>query len=342
MRGGHAETMATEARHQHIESGSPTPVGRLNWGSGSDASHGWINANRTGGPGIDLVADIREGLPLESGTLDYAVSVHALSELAYSDLPSALAELYRLLRPGGTLRLVVPDLDADIRAYGEHDHDHFNLAPDEAQSRGGRFIAHILRGGQWRTLFTFDFAEELLLNAGFVDVTRCRPGETASPFQEIVELDARKRDSIFVEATRPPGRHPFLEVLEAVPLKQDQERLAGFNLDAPEPGMRSHDGWLEIVGWVVGRDSRASEVEILADGEVIGRTRVDLVRPGVGREFAQSPGSRSAGFSTQLTAEGEGVSELLLTTVLEDGAPLPLWSIRVNASRQPPADPDAL
>jgi hypothetical protein len=198
----------------------------------------------------------------------------------------------------------------------------------------------VLSCGRSRTLFTLDFAEELLVDAGFVDVTRCRSGETASRFPEIVELDGRERESIFVEATRPPGRHPFLEVLEAEPVQPDQQPLAGCNLDAPQRGLRSHDGSLEIVGWVVGRDSRASEVEVLADGEVIGRAPVDLVRPGVGREFARFLGSRSAGFRIVLTAEGEGVSELLVKAALEDGPPIPLWSIRIDASRKPPADSD--
>jgi len=332
--------MTIETTHQQPESGSPPHVRRLNWGCDRNARRGWINSDRTAGPGIDVVADIREGLPIESGTIDYAVGVHALHELAYSELAPVLAELLRVLRPAGTLRLVVADLDASIRAYTEHDDDHFHTAPDEVRSRGGRFIAHLLQCGRARTLFTFDFAEELLLDAGFVDVTRCGSGETASRLQEIVELDCREGESIFIEATRPPGRHPFLEVLGAVPVRKDHERLAGCNLDAPQRGLRSHNGSLEIVGWVVGRDSPASEVEVLADGEVIGRAPVELVRPGVGREFARFPGSRSAGFRIVLTAEGEGVSELRLKAALEDGPPIPLWTIRIDASRKPPADWD--
>jgi SAM-dependent methyltransferase len=332
--------MAIEARQPQAEADSSTGLRRLNWGCGDGAPRGWTNADRSASPGVDLVVDIREELPIESETIDYAVGVNTLQELAYSELAPALAELLRVLRPGGTLRLVVPDLEAAIRAYTEHDDDHFLVPPDQVRSRGGRFIAHILGSGRSRTLFTFDFTKELLLNAGFVDVTRCRSGETASRFREIVDLDDRGRASMFIEATRPPGRHPFLEVLGAIPVQQDRELLAGCNLEAPRRGLRSHNGSLEIVGWVVGRDSRASEVEVLADGEVIGRAPVDLVRPDVGRKFARSPGSRSAGFRIVLTAEGVGVSELLLKAALDDGPPIPLWTIRIDASRKPPTDSD--
>jgi hypothetical protein len=332
--------MTIDARGQQAEAGSRTRVRRLNWGCGSDARRGWINSDRTAGPGVDLVADIREGLPIESATIDYAVGVNTLQELAFPELVPALVELLRVLAPGGTLRLVVPDLDAGIRAYTKHDDDRLPVAPRQVRSRGGRFIAHLLECGQSRTLFTFDFLEELVLDAGFVDVTRCRPGETATRYQEIVELDGRERDGIFIEATRPPGRHPFLEVLEAAPVQQDQERLAGRNLHAPQRGLRSHDGSLEIVGWVVGRDSRASEIEVIADGELIGRAPVNLARPDVGRRFERSPGSRSAGFRIVLTAEGEGVSELLLKAALEGGPRIPLWTIRIAAARKPPVDWD--
>jgi hypothetical protein len=334
--------MAIEVTQQQAESGAATRVRRLNWGCGSDARRGWINCDQTGGPGVDMVADLRGGLPMENAMIDYSVSIHGLQELAYDELSPALGELLRVLRPGGTLRLVVPDLDADIRAYTEHEDAHFAVPPGQVRSRGGRFIAHILGGGEARTLFTFDFAEELLLGAGFVDVTRCRPGETASDVEEIVELDPREGGDLFIEATRPPGRHPFIEVLEALPVEQQAERrLAARHLDAPQRGTHSHDGSLEIVGWVVGRESPAIQVEVLADGRAMGRTPVELARPGVGREFARFPGSGSAGFRIRLMAEGEGVSELLLKAVLEDGLSIPLWTLRVRASRQPPADPDS-
>lgn len=328
-----------EAGQQPAETESPT-VRRLNWGCRREARPGWINSDRTAGPGVDVVADIRERLPIESGTIDYAVGIHSLQELAYPELVPALGELFRVLRPGGTLRLVLPDLDAGIRAYTQHDDDSFLVPRDRVRSRGGRFIAHMLSCGRSRTLFTFDFAEELLLETGFVDVTRCRYGETASRFQEMTQLDPSDGASMFIEATRPPGRRPFLKVLDAVSVEQDGERLAGCNLDAPQRGLRSHDGSLEIVGWVVGRSSRVREVQVLADGDEMGRARVALVRPNVGRQFPRSPGSRSAGFRTALTAEGEGLSELLLRAVLEDGSVIPLWRIRIDASRQPPADPD--
>jgi hypothetical protein len=52
-------------------------------------------------------------------------------------------------------------------------------------------------------LFTADYIEELLVRAGFQDVVECHYRWTSSRFPEIVELDNRERESLYVEATSP-------------------------------------------------------------------------------------------------------------------------------------------
>src|SRR5687767_620673 len=73
-------------------------IRRLNWGCGHGGEPGWINSDRNEGRGIDLTCDILQGLPLESGSIDYAVSIHALQEVPYPDLVPVLRELRRVLR----------------------------------------------------------------------------------------------------------------------------------------------------------------------------------------------------------------------------------------------------
>jgi hypothetical protein len=56
--------------------------------------------------------------------------------------------------------------------------------------------------GYSRSLFTYDFIRELLVKAGFIQVTQCRFNETNSPYPGIVELDNREAESLFVEAVK--------------------------------------------------------------------------------------------------------------------------------------------
>jgi predicted SAM-dependent methyltransferase len=177
-------------------------VRRLNWGCGLHPEPGWINSDIKEAPGIDLTCDIREGLPLDSDSIDYAVSIHALPELAYPELVPALAELRRVLKHGGVLRLALPDLGRGIAAYQKGDESYFLVPREELASPGGRFIVHMLWYGYARSLFTADFIEELLSKAGFIRIVHCAYHTTSSPFGEIVTLDNRERESLFVEAVK--------------------------------------------------------------------------------------------------------------------------------------------
>ena len=89
---------------------------RLNWGCGDAGEPGWINSDLKDGPGIDISADIRDGLPLASDSLDYIVSIHALPMIPYPDLVPVLVELRRMLKPGGVMRLGLPELENEIEA----------------------------------------------------------------------------------------------------------------------------------------------------------------------------------------------------------------------------------
>jgi hypothetical protein len=69
-------------------------------------------------------------------------------------------------------------------------------------SIGGKLIVQAIWYGSVRTPFTFDFIEELALAAGFRSVRRCAFRRTDSVYPEIVSLDNRERESLFVEAVK--------------------------------------------------------------------------------------------------------------------------------------------
>jgi SAM-dependent methyltransferase len=55
---------------------------------------------------VTVVADCQERLPYDDATFDRAIAIHVLEHLP--DLPAALSEIRRLLRPGGVLSVVIP------------------------------------------------------------------------------------------------------------------------------------------------------------------------------------------------------------------------------------------
>jgi SAM-dependent methyltransferase len=177
-------------------------IRRLHWGCGGWAPEGWINSDIKEGAGIDIACDIRKGLPLDDASVDYAVSIHALPEIHYSDILTVLVELRRVLKPAGTLRLALPDLLKGVRAYEQQDREYFLIPDEDAKSMGAKLITQLIWYGYSKTLFVPEFIEELLYKAGFSTVQHCSFQTTQSCFPEIVTLDNRENESLFVEAVK--------------------------------------------------------------------------------------------------------------------------------------------
>src|SRR5262245_46493744 len=54
--------------------------------------------------------DLRKGIPFPDQAFDFVYHSHFLEHLSKECAPSFLKECHRVLKPGGTLRVVVPDL----------------------------------------------------------------------------------------------------------------------------------------------------------------------------------------------------------------------------------------
>lgn len=174
-------------------------IRRLHWGYESTALAGWINAGPDNWEGADIHCDIiLDGLTLESNSVHCIASSHALQQFVVHDVLIALRELYRVLKPSGVLRLCLPDLDKAIDAYKTRQHNYLWCWDWETLS--GNFITQLTNYGYARTLFTYEFLEELLQKAGFSRVNQVAYCQTTSPYPELVELDSRPDESLFVEA----------------------------------------------------------------------------------------------------------------------------------------------
>jgi predicted SAM-dependent methyltransferase len=197
------EAYARVAKPQpHVDKASDPAPRRLNWGCGRRARPGWINSDIVSYPGVDMVRDIRHGLPIAEQSLDYIVSVHALVAIPYDDLVPVLKELKRTLRPGGVLRLVLPDFDKAIRAYLAGDKGYFLVGDDDEATISGKLVTQLLWYGTNRVFLNAEFTHDLLRRAGFGETRVCAFRETGSAFPEITALDNRERESFIVEAVR--------------------------------------------------------------------------------------------------------------------------------------------
>ncbi|HXZ36302.1 MAG TPA: methyltransferase domain-containing protein [Thermodesulfobacteriota bacterium] len=89
----------------------------LNLGCGRRYHPDWVNVDfRSTGPGV-LAIDLGGRLPFSDREFDAVYHSHLLEHLPKRKVPFFLRECFRVLKPGGILRVVVPDLEKISRLY---------------------------------------------------------------------------------------------------------------------------------------------------------------------------------------------------------------------------------
>lgn len=99
------------------------PTDRIQIGGGGQTLEGWLSVDL---PPADLSVNVLWGLPIRGASARVVFCSHMLEHLDYPDAALAfLREVRRVLRPGGVLRLVVPDIQEYLAAYARRDRAFF-------------------------------------------------------------------------------------------------------------------------------------------------------------------------------------------------------------------------
>lgn len=89
----------------------------LNLGCGTKYHSDWVNVNLVStGNGV-IACNLLQGVPFKNGEFDVVYHAHILEHFTKKDAAAFLRECHRVLKPGGIIRIVVPDLEMIANNY---------------------------------------------------------------------------------------------------------------------------------------------------------------------------------------------------------------------------------
>ncbi len=196
-------------RVYHINRAAIKAKDYLDLGCGPNNHKNYINLDYGWHPGIDVCWDLTKGLPLENSSVKGVFTEHCLEHLPFVSVDFVLQEVYRVLKPGGRLRIVVPDGELYLTRYtalmnGRGSEPLPYAASDKYQGLYSPIMSvnRIFRAHQHQFIYDFMTFSLLLEKNGFVDVTKETFNVGYDPVL-LIDTPARAVESLYVEAVKP-------------------------------------------------------------------------------------------------------------------------------------------
>lgn len=178
--------LSAPARMRRYLLAAPDP--RLNIGSGNNILSGWMNIDLEGSRRGPIYMNATRRFPLPDNTFSAVLCEHMIEHVSEPDGRKLLAEAFRVLKPGGRIRVITPDLEGFARLATE--------PLDEAQKRYLAFVAKLhgresVSPGDALNLIFYEYGHRhiysigklraVLQAAGFVDIAEMRAGHVLDP-----------------------------------------------------------------------------------------------------------------------------------------------------------------
>lgn len=158
---------------------------------------------------LDICWDITRGLPLPDACVTGVFSEHCLEHLPLLAGDRVLSEIWRVLRPGGRVRLVVPDGELYMSRYVDwiRNGNQQKLPYSDTDFFEGIYqpiisVNRIFHGHGHAFIYDYAVLRDLLYHNGFVEIERAAFGEGKDE-RLLVDTPRRASESLYVEAIKP-------------------------------------------------------------------------------------------------------------------------------------------
>jgi predicted SAM-dependent methyltransferase len=194
---------AARARTSRVLASLPSEGLCVNFGCGPRILNGWINLDINRADGIDVVWNLKFGMPFPDNSCTALFGEHVIEHISKEDGEKLLRECHRALEPGGVLRLSTPDAGLYLRSYaGDREflrHPSFDRPAETAMDR----INTMMRedgGHLW--VYDAESLMKLVESAGFKSVAQKAFNESAHPKMQGIDSEGRAFESLYVEGKK--------------------------------------------------------------------------------------------------------------------------------------------
>lgn len=204
---------------------------KLQLGCGRNWLEGWLNSDYFPRTSDILQLDVTVALPFEDDTFDYIFSEHVIEHISYPEGAYMLEECFRVLKPGGVLRVGTPDLAFLVNLYRE-DEASGHARTQIEQEFLEYFLANEIKDRKinapvdfdtylinkfvraWGHEFIYDekSLRHMMETLGFADITRCDVmGSQHEALCRLENIDRKPPghialETIVMESTKPNRR----------------------------------------------------------------------------------------------------------------------------------------
>tara|TARA_R110002072_G_scaffold241723_1_gene400591 strand:- start:494 stop:1177 length:684 start_codon:yes stop_codon:yes gene_type:complete len=179
----------------------------LQVGCGYNIYPDFINTDIEWKPSVipwDISEIKKNNYPIQNDILTGIYTEHCLEHIPFESVKDNLKEFYRILKPGGTVRIAVPDGELFIDLYNRYRKGEtvdFPKPDNRPEPTPMISINRIARSHGHLFMYDFETFKHLLEEAGFKDVIKetFRHGRNQ---KLLVDSDLRRDESLYVEATK--------------------------------------------------------------------------------------------------------------------------------------------
>ena len=174
-------------------------VKKLQLGTSNSVLQGWLNTDITPNHPSVVYLNATRHFPFCDDTFDYIMSEHMIEHVEHEDAKFMLQECFRVLKPGGCLRLATPDLKVllALRAGEKTQRDYIDWAigrfmPEVRECKDVFVINNFFRSWGHRFLYDEATLRHTAHASGFRDVRFYKPGDSQDPMLRNIESHGKE------------------------------------------------------------------------------------------------------------------------------------------------------